>query len=357
MGAEETEQHWSRIALYTSRDVLRTRYHQTHGVELETAKADAIIAHLEQAKQYFESSDDAGVLAGPLEQYYGILAFCRAIILFRDGALKEADLLPSHGLSAAIPEGGAIADSQLMIGQGTFSQLLKVTGNFESLYVDEVSLSQSVNRPRTEFRRSLPAPAKKQTFGLMALLSRTAQLRELFGQAIGQAANCHQATLHRFQSLFHLTIHSGSLGTLGVEELRKRLGLHDEDKAVVYSHPEAAIRFDILMSSGQVLAERLPYVVDLPEGGQVAVEDFPGAWALNQVSTYFAAAHVMSMLVRYHPTRWAAMVNHTGDDRVWPLLQSMRRLLQRDFPRIALWELEHASTGTGQPIGVEDHHS
>ena len=72
---ESAEETWSRLGLYLSRDVVERRYEGRHKRQLSAGKAREIIAHFEQGQQYFISAEGAGVLAGPLEQYYGVLAF------------------------------------------------------------------------------------------------------------------------------------------------------------------------------------------------------------------------------------------------------------------------------------------
>jgi hypothetical protein len=48
----------------------------------------------------------------------------------------------------------------------------------------------------------------------------------------------------------------------------------------------------------------------------------------------------MSMLVRYYPTRWARLLSHERGDSILPVLERMRRLIQNEFVRLVLWELE-----------------
>src|SRR3954470_16210000 len=91
-----------RLALYRSRDVLRRRYKELHDRTLPVDKAKEITAHLDQAEQYFRSASLAGVLAGPLEQYYGVLAYARAAILYLDPRIREAGLRHGHGLKGTI---------------------------------------------------------------------------------------------------------------------------------------------------------------------------------------------------------------------------------------------------------------
>jgi hypothetical protein len=74
LGHESVEETWSRLGLYLSRDVIERRYEARHKRQVNAGKAREIISHFEQGEQYFSSAEHAGVLAGPLQQYYGILA-------------------------------------------------------------------------------------------------------------------------------------------------------------------------------------------------------------------------------------------------------------------------------------------
>jgi hypothetical protein len=46
-----SNEEWSRLRLFLSRDVLERRYQARHNRELGTDKAKEIIAHLDQARQ------------------------------------------------------------------------------------------------------------------------------------------------------------------------------------------------------------------------------------------------------------------------------------------------------------------
>jgi hypothetical protein len=74
----------------------------------------------------------------------------------------------------------------------------------------------------------------------------------------------------------------------------------------------------------------------------VLVERFWGGWSLSRIASYFAASHAMSMLVRYHPTRWTKLANHAQGDKLMPVLDRLRSLIQDDFVRLGLRELERA---------------
>jgi hypothetical protein len=56
--------------------------------------------------------------------------------------------------------------------------------------------------------------------------------------------------------------------------------------------------------------------------------------------TYLAASNALSTLVRYHPTRWARLVSGEKGDRLLPVIERLRSLIQSDFVRLLLIELE-----------------
>ena len=130
---ETSAEAWSRLGLYLSRDVLESRYFARHGGELNAGKTREIIAHFEQAREYFDSAASAGILAGPLEQYYGALSFARGMVLYLQPKAREANLKKGHGLAATVPAGSRIEDMRLSVQMGTFDEFLDATRNAEEI--------------------------------------------------------------------------------------------------------------------------------------------------------------------------------------------------------------------------------
>jgi YaaC-like Protein len=333
---ESVEEIWSRLALFQSRDVLERRYKAHHGGELSAGKADEIIAHLQQARQYFLSAESAGVLAGPLEQYYGVLAFARAIVLYRQPRQREATLTRSHGLEAVLPDGGIAEDIQITVTHGTFHELLEATGNTETISIDQPSPGRATTAQR--FVQSLPSPALGARFSLVHLLARIPGVKEHFEQAFGIVAHCHYGRAHIFQGSFCTTVWRGEFALPPLEELKQSLGISVSASGSVT--PNDSIDFRVQLKPGDRLPDHFPSVVELESSAHVFLERFPGGWSLSRIASYFAASHAMSMLVRYHPTRWAKLVNHAPGDKLMPVLDRLRHLIQNDFVRIGLRELE-----------------
>ncbi|HTV97101.1 MAG TPA: hypothetical protein VME42_13930 [Steroidobacteraceae bacterium] len=335
---EPVEEIWSRLALFQSRDVLERRYKAHHGGELSAGKADEIIAHLQQARQYFESAESAGILAGPLEQYYGVLAFARAIVLYRQTRQREATLTRSHGLDALLPDGGSPEDIQITVTNGTFYELLRATDNSETVSIDLPSPGTVTTAQR--FYQILPTPELGSRFSLVDLVSRIPGVKEHFEQAFGTVAHCHFGRAHFFQSSFSTTVWRGDLPLPPLDQLRESLGISPSASGTVT--PNDSADFRVQLKPGDRLPDYFPGVVELETSAHVFLERFPGGWSLSRIGSYFAASHAISMLVRYHPTRWAKLVNHAPGDKLMPVLDRLRHLIQSDFVRIGLRELERS---------------
>ena len=336
---ESVEERWSRLSLFMSRDILERRHRALHGLQISAGKANEIIAHLEQAQQYFKSSELAGVLAGPLEQYYGVLAVARAIVLFRKAEAREATLRKSHGLGAVLPGTGNIEDIALTISEGTFSELLDATKNSELVTVDEVAGLGPTGAQR-EFVVQLPRPGVGTVLSLVDLLSRIPSLRGHFESAMARPACCYGGRLFQWMNTLTLQLYREQFDLPDPEALRKALNISTQATVTVSPGSQPGVRFDMRAALGERLDKYLPYTIQSSMGSHTAVEYFSGRWGLSELAMYFAASHVLSMLVRYHPTVWAALVSHATGDQLLPVLQRMRGLVQSEFVQLGLWELE-----------------
>jgi hypothetical protein len=327
---------WSRLELFLSRDVMERRYAYHHGERLEPDKAAEIISHLEQGRQYFRSAEQAGVLAGPLEQYYGVLAFSRAIALYRDAKAREGNLDKHHGLTARVPEDGHLEEITIRVMEGTFDQLLSASANRELAAIDLPH--PATESGRHEFVRALQRPPVKTTFLLSDLLSRIPGVREHWERAIERPAHCYQGRVHMLMNTLTVSIWRGRFNLPEPDVLRAALGL--SDTWIPRAPSTQGIEFDRRIAHGDVLSVLLPNVVEGGDLRQTIIEPFPDGWHLNELCALAAGSHVMSMLVRYYPTRWARLLAHEPGDSLLPVLQRLRGLIQTDFVKLLLWEFE-----------------
>jgi hypothetical protein len=333
---DESSEAWNRLTLFLSRDVLDRRYQARHGGRLSADKAKEIISNLDQARQYFSSAASAGVLAGPLEQYYGVLSFSRAIVLYLDPRAREATLRQGHGLHATLPGGSRVENIEMKVRGGTFDELLAATGNRELILVEEPAPGKATSQQW--FVRSYPRPQIDTTFSLVDLLARIPALRQHFEEAFGTMAHCYAGNVHQFMRDLNVTIFRDRFDLPIPKELGVSLGI--AATGATETAPSRDLQFRIQIPIGDSIATYLPNVVTSPMGGQSIVEPFPGGWSLCELASYFAAAHVLSMIVRYHPSRWTHLVSRERGDRVLPVLDRMRGLIQTEFVRLGLREIE-----------------
>lgn len=349
MSNSTPEESWSRLGLFLSRDVMVRRYREHHGVVPEEGKAVEIISHLEQARQYFRSADTAGPLAGPLEQYYGVLAFARAIILYRNADMREAELKGSHGLRARLRTAESpIEDITLKIEGGTFDELLDASGNVELAALDDHNLGAMIPM-RLSAARHLqrpPRPSVVTTFGLVDLLSRIPDLREHFEEAFQRSAHCYVGRASHLAAAITVGVWANRFGLPTSEELRSSLGMATSWSAMATPHG-GGVQFTRQLAEGEFFATGLPNVVEMPTRQHCIIEPFAGGWSLSQICALFAASNVISMLVRYYPTRWARLLSHEKGDSLLPVLERLRNLLQTDFVRLVLRELERVDPALG----------
>jgi hypothetical protein len=336
---DPTSEAWSRLGLFMSRDVLERRYKALHGGNLTADKAAEIISHLQQGQQYFRSAESAGVLAGPLEQYYGVLALARAIILYRVPRIREANLKRGHGLKAQLPEkSGTLENITLKIEDGSFNELLEATGNIELTVLDEHNLNTSMIPKRWSFVRSLQRPPIETTFSLIDLLSRIPEVRQHFEEAFERPAHCYRGRAALILRSLTLTVRRDRFVPPAPDVLRDALGLSPDWTA--RATELEGVHFERQIRDGESIADHLPNVVLDVEENHAIVEPFPGGWSLSELGTYVATSHALSMLVRYYPTRWAQLLSHQRGDSILPVLERMRNQIQSQFVRLALWELE-----------------
>jgi hypothetical protein len=188
--------------------------------------------------------------------------------------------------------------------------------------------------------RNLHPPEVGTQFSFVDLLSRIPGVKEHFEQAFGALAHCHYGRVHVFQGSLSAVVWRGELPLPTVEELRESLGISAAAAPTVGQNE--SVDFRTQLKPGERLADHFPSAVELESTVHVFLERFPAGWSLSRIASYFAASHAMSMLVRYHPTRWAKLVNHAPGDQLMPVLDRLRNLIQHDFVRLGLRELERA---------------
>lgn len=344
LGQSSARDAWSRLALFLSRDVLERRYKERHGGSLSARKATEIISHLAQAREYFAAAESSGTLVRPLLQYYGVVGFARALILYDSPRAREATLRSAHGLRATWNGNADLGDLEITTSNGTFHELLEATRNTERPSIEvrhpTFSLPSEIEVPV-----SLPAPAVDMKVSLLDLLSRMPSMHGVFEEALQTRAHCHHASIASDADGLStaIAVSPGRFAFPPAQELRDALGLPATVAAQgggtgVLPPP---VELTVTRTPPGSLTDGLPALLRSKTWGHAyVVEPVSPGWCLSTLSGIFVGSYVLSILVRYHATRWAALANHEKGDRWFPVLEQLRDVVQARFPELILAELD-----------------
>ena len=156
---------WASLSLYESTELLKRFATARTGRALGDAKAREIAAHFSQGREYFRSAASAGELVRPLILYYGAMALARGAALFLDAG--KSKIVADHGLET--PGWGDVLTRPVEVPDcavtvkpvGTFPELVRLTGNSESVRVPYAGVPKVVmvqspgNAPPTGWRLTI----------------------------------------------------------------------------------------------------------------------------------------------------------------------------------------------------------
>jgi hypothetical protein len=340
---------WESLSFFESLDLIRRRFKSRHHEDLPANKAREIVAHLTQGREYFRSADGATDLIRPLLLYYGALALTRALVLFLDPDAREATLKKSHGLTIKgwethLAKGlEEVPNLTVSLEQGTFDQLCEVTEN-----LDRALVFRPPYPNRTSWKRKgskdIP-PGTKIT--IREVLSRIPELRDLFERTFDDYSDCLPTFVFCLSETTQTDISILATSRPLPEEARIRSSLQLSQNHVLSraeTHPLAGnvpnLTFRVLHQSIDDLFARIPLTRTDREGVTFMVSPLPTGVRLSPLSLLFILAYSMSMLVRYFPSQWSALIGKEKGDFVLPLLKASVLLVEEEFPRLVLVELE-----------------
>ena len=349
---------WPRLFLYESRDQTARLFFEKHGRELTAQKAREINSAFAQGREYFEAAAAAGELVNPLVQYYGVLALARGAILFAKPEFRERSLSQSHGLRVVgwdgidSGESSRLHELRLKTTPGTFSELSHATTNRELQYLDADIAGQVIggtvfiNKPRESC-------ALGTELEVNDLLRRIPALSDLYEEVFGANSACHavDARLKATGTAAEVLVHEGRDTAESLRAFMQLLRFSDNAQPKQVTDPkffghEPHFIVHITGSDQESIVASLPPVQRLPAtiglGERMfMIEPFPSGLALSPLLTLFGVSFLLGMLVRYHPSVWRTMLNREKGDFLYPLFRSLSHVIQVDYPRLTLQELEN----------------
>jgi hypothetical protein len=130
---------WYPIKFLESTSNIKKVIKKAVGREPSTRIANEIVACLQQGRMFFEAARNSPIEIRPLQSFYGIVGFSKAIILARYVKGYET-LVQSHGLKDISPANARIESLELKIlKRGTFQQFNDVISTMDQVQYFEKS--------------------------------------------------------------------------------------------------------------------------------------------------------------------------------------------------------------------------
>jgi len=337
---------WPRLALYESRDLLSRYYRKKHGGDINATKAQEIIAHLAQGRDYFSSARQASELVKPLLQYYGVLALARAVILFNERSMTEGALDPSHGVNphrwteTISDNKSTLLEMQLQTCGGTFTAFCKATRNKEASRIRVTGLN-----PFVIFTRVGTSIPEMSVVSLRDLLGRIPALLYTYRRVFEEPGFCHYVKLLYYRDMGMTQISFADDECPPNSDSIRRIFRVPEGASIGTGDcsgvsAQSALEYQVAVKSGDDWERLMPHVSTNASGFCFLIEPLSGGVDLSTASKLFLLSYAGSSLVRYYPSLWLSLTQRKKGDAGFPLLKEAIALIDEEFPRRVVNELE-----------------
>ncbi|SEC38493.1 YaaC family protein [Rhodobacter sp. 24-YEA-8] len=330
--------YWETLSMFESRDYVEAWFHNRHGRQLNARGAQSINTCFIQGREYFDAAAVAATSVRPLLLYYGVLSTCRGLIMLRNPSKKEESLRQSHGLEA-VDWGGTLSGGidkllnvRIRATNGTFGELVESVGN-----VQNTTWWSSPGMREGSYYAAFPRPAFADgayELTLDDLISRDHRLLSLYPQTTKRTAKVHIGELVATKGRgVDVTLYGLSSTE---DDIRNRFGQPANRAVNVALGRRLSIPGAHFLVDGpdlNVLKSELPLVQFSGNDGMFIVEAFPSGDRLSELLRSFLLSYMLGMLVRYHPSRWVALLRNEKGDAAQPCLKAVSRALADDFPR------------------------
>src|ERR1700730_883248 len=179
-------QSFSGIKFLESTANLKSIISKSSGRTPSTEIARDISACLQQGRMFFEIAASAPPQIQPLQIFYGMVGFAKAVILARTVSLI-ATIQQSHGLSDVSSQNAKVEELSLRFqGNGVFAQFNDVMAQLGRInYFDKFSAPLSVLKPFDEL-----SALNADKCSLKDILARIPGLQKLYSKTFSEDAAC-----------------------------------------------------------------------------------------------------------------------------------------------------------------------
>jgi hypothetical protein len=371
---------WSKIRFLESTENIKPIVHQSTGRMPSTGIARDIAACLQQGRIFFEIASDAPLQVKPLQIYYGVVGFAKAIILARQ-VCSISSIAQSHGLSDISEHNSRIEGMTLKFHRnGLFTHFNDTVANLGRIsYYDQHSSLRFVPKPF-----GMAATLAESNCTLKDVLARIPGLERTYERTFGEApASWLIQFYHDQDGKVQLRLDDPSAFS-DRQELRVLVGkwrtkfpfLNDwcfceatrawgQSLLIFYNYdqpvqgefsPEHLIEEDEGFVCRSAPRNILPFETLLPPlAGGITIESMRAIEPLNRVelsefALHFCGAFLLSSLVRYRPQIWQHALSHSAlegqatDDRALSLIEKFLEIVLGQFPTLVEKSIDWANS-------------
>lgn len=366
---------WHKCRFLESSENLKPLVHARVGRTPSTSIAREIAACLQQGRLFYEAAASAPLEIRPLQLFYGMVGFAKALIIARRLA-SLSTLRHAHGISDVSKGNSRIAELRVKIGEaGTFQEFNDVVADLTRLcYYGESTSPRAVYLPSVKSNRLAGIE-----LSLRDILSRVPGLESLFRITFDEDARTGpisvqnhfhdsdywelriddpmlfrdreslKTIVERWRVRFpflntwclvsaqhawgYSVIQFGNISNTGIDEFGEDFLVGEGDHYVAKSPKERR-------SDRFLFSERLPPLGGgYAEGNAYAISPVNGSY-LSEFSLHYLGLFLLSSLVRYRPQTWVHAISRTGiseapaDDQAVSLVERFLDLNSADFPSL-----------------------
>jgi hypothetical protein len=332
---------------------------------------------IQQGRLFFEAASSAPLQIKPLQIYYGVLAFSRAVVLARK--LVPIDTLTaSHGLTDVSAHNANIENLAVKIGnRGTFQELNDAVAPLGRIWYFEDSMPKWISNPFSN-AESL----RGHRIGITDIFSRIPDISRTFERTFGSSPKAWPISLYfhpittgqcdlrvddpnlftdkesliflvqkwrreypflnqwcfseaslawGYSVLIFRNIKKGTLNDLAIETLVQGNNGFSTTHTLMGSQFEWITAFDILPPLSGGITNVAPYAIQ-PLGSVY----------LSEFSLQFLASYLLSSLVRYRPQIWQHAISRSftaetpADDKALAMVEQFLAGVLNDFPKLVV---------------------
>ncbi len=373
---------WYEIKFLESSSNLKGLIKKSVGRTPSTKIANEIAVCIQQGRLFFEAALSAPLQIQPLEIYYGVVGFAKAIVLARN--LVSIDtLVQSHGLSDVSEQNAKVEQLSLRVGQrGIFQQFNDAIAPLGRIWYYDDSMPTWAPKPLHDASKL----AEKE-LPIKEIFSRIPYLQHLYEKTFQEPAKTWHVDLHywaEYDGEMSLRIDDPELFTNReslirlVRKWRQKFSFLEKwclfeahlgwgNAILIFrnidkTHVDEFSTEFLVETNGRFIADRLSRntsyaridfldIIPPLSGGitnkhTYVIHPYDGVY-LSEFSLQFLGSYLLSSLVRYRPQIWQHAISRSvsartpADDRCLALVERFLDVVLENFPSLVVHSIDY----------------